>query len=267
LIDNPSYQDFATHDDSDYPELWDGCVGAWAPCLGPSGLRLHDLSGKASWGTLTGMDAADDWVVDSGRYALDFDGLNDNVPLPINGKNLLGLSIFFWVKPATTATFRTMISWQTPGLPGQPFVFVSQETSSVVRFYVDGNYRATSTYSAGVWQSFALTIGGDNLWRFYKNSAFIGSYQDDATRVFQDRAEVLYLGENTNVGYFLGAFDEMRVYNRPLSFAENNTLATSRGVAYTPRRRRRIYFSEPTFNAAWARGANQFIQPSLIGVA
>jgi len=76
---NPSWGDFATFDESAYPELWDGVVGAWCPSLGPTGLRLHDHSRRNNWGTLTNMDPATDWVVSGGQYALDFDGVNDYV--------------------------------------------------------------------------------------------------------------------------------------------------------------------------------------------
>ena len=40
----PSFQDYGTYDESAYPELWDGVVGYWAPCLGPTGTRLFDVS-------------------------------------------------------------------------------------------------------------------------------------------------------------------------------------------------------------------------------
>lgn len=75
----PSWQDFATHDESAFPELWDGVVGAWAPGLGPTGSRLHDMSRRSNWGTLTNMDNATDWVIDGGQYALDLDGTNDRI--------------------------------------------------------------------------------------------------------------------------------------------------------------------------------------------
>ncbi len=39
-MSRPSWQDFGTHDESAYPELWDGVVGAWCPSLGQTGLRL-----------------------------------------------------------------------------------------------------------------------------------------------------------------------------------------------------------------------------------
>ena len=56
-----------------YPELWRGCVGAWCPSLGPTGLTLRDWSGFGNHGTLTNMDPGTDWVLSGGRYALDFD--------------------------------------------------------------------------------------------------------------------------------------------------------------------------------------------------
>lgn len=36
-----------------YPELWKGCVGAWNPGLGVTGLTLRDQSGFGRHGTLT----------------------------------------------------------------------------------------------------------------------------------------------------------------------------------------------------------------------
>jgi hypothetical protein len=74
-----SWQHYGTYDESAHPDLWNGVVGYWAPCLGPTGLRLHDVSRYGNWGTLTNMDAASDWVIDGGQYALDFDGSNDLV--------------------------------------------------------------------------------------------------------------------------------------------------------------------------------------------
>lgn len=92
-------------DEAEYPELWQGLVGAWSPCLSPpGGTVLRDLSGRQNHGTLTNMDAATDWVTSGGRRALDFDGSNDYVEasnsesLKITGE----LSLFAWV--LTTAT-------------------------------------------------------------------------------------------------------------------------------------------------------------------
>jgi hypothetical protein len=56
-----------------YPELWRGCVGAWAPCLGPTGLTLRDWSGFGNHGTLTNGPT---WGPVGGRQALSFNGAN-----------------------------------------------------------------------------------------------------------------------------------------------------------------------------------------------
>ena len=110
-----SWQDYGTHDESAYPELWSGCVGAWAPCLGPTGTRLHDLSRYRNWGTLTNMDAATDWVVSGGRYALDFDGSNDYVSagnMPNLG-SIFDLTISFFLNvQASTAYFPIIEKYQ-----------------------------------------------------------------------------------------------------------------------------------------------------------
>jgi hypothetical protein len=99
LIDNPSWQHFATHERSAYPELWDGVRAYYAPCLGPSGTRLHDVSGLNNWGTLTNMDAATDWVVDGGRYALDFDGTNDRLDLASSVTFSGDFTLNIWIYP------------------------------------------------------------------------------------------------------------------------------------------------------------------------
>lgn len=100
----PSWQDFGTHDESIVPELWDGVVGAWAPCLGPTGSRLHDMSRRSNWGTLTSMDNATDWVVSDGQYALDiFDDQYVDAGT-LQGEPLsTPFSMSCWVKNMTSA--------------------------------------------------------------------------------------------------------------------------------------------------------------------
>jgi hypothetical protein len=53
---NPTYQSgfYAPgRGTAKYPELWDGCVGAWNPGLGNTGLSLRDWSGNGRNATLT----------------------------------------------------------------------------------------------------------------------------------------------------------------------------------------------------------------------
>lgn len=50
---------YATGESSRYPELWRGCIGAWAPFLGASGSRQHDLSRSRAWQNATSLPTYD----------------------------------------------------------------------------------------------------------------------------------------------------------------------------------------------------------------
>ena len=55
----PSWQDFGTYDESAYPQLWDGVIGAWCPFLGTTGSRQHDLSRSMNWQDATSLPTYD----------------------------------------------------------------------------------------------------------------------------------------------------------------------------------------------------------------
>ena len=69
--------------EAQYPRFFEGLAGAWCPSItGPTGLNLYNLQGRNNTGTLQNMDAPTDWVRSAGRYALDYDGINDWVSIP-----------------------------------------------------------------------------------------------------------------------------------------------------------------------------------------
>ena len=67
-----------------FPELWRGCIGAWCPVLGPTGLTLRDWSGYQNHGTLTNFTTSAAWTTLEGHHAIDPDGTNDFVSVPNN---------------------------------------------------------------------------------------------------------------------------------------------------------------------------------------
>ena len=150
IVDVPSWEHFGTHERSAYPELWDGVRLYLAPCLGPTGTRLADLSGPSSWGTLTNMDAATDWVVDGGRYALDFDGSNDLVDISFSAfAGVSNATISGWFRRTATSAFGPMFGTGQSGTAASRFN---------VLVWSDGNvYVATNS------NEFALFASNDLL--------------------------------------------------------------------------------------------------------
>ncbi len=64
--------------ESAWPQLWDGLVGAWVPSLGNTGGRLLDRSGRGNHGTISSAT----WTMTPRGTMLDYDETNDYVTLP-----------------------------------------------------------------------------------------------------------------------------------------------------------------------------------------
>lgn len=259
-MSRPSWQDFGTHDESAYPELWDGVIGAWAPCLGPTGSRLHDHSRMANWGTLTNMDPPTDWVVSDGQYALDFDGSNDYVDCRI--VYLVGdFTISLWMKSGNVAqTNRYLLASNSPGNVNQYaliYGYVSQSVEFFSNSFTGADPRTGSTIAIAdtAWHHIAYSYR-NGVWSGYRDGVEIFS----VLRVFALGLPLT----NVSIGAFAfgsnvlaGNLDDIKLRNRGLT-AQQAAMEyqLGRGGMYQRRRRSRIYLPQAGFQAAWARTSN-----------
>jgi hypothetical protein len=146
-------------DESASPHLWNGLVGAWMPSLGVTGDTLRDVSGNRNHGTLTGMDAATDWVATSKGLALDFDGTDDHVVIPTFGRDLTSQATVSCIfRPAVVdSTWRKAIiqpfttSWSPPYYRWQIGTYQNKLFCgfNVNNNYVTGHLPDTDTASSG----------------------------------------------------------------------------------------------------------------------
>ena len=256
-----SYQHYATHDESEFPHLWEGVVGAWAPCLGPSGTRLHDHSGRANWGTLTNMDAATDWVVDGGQYALDFDGSNDFVDFfsPTTGAHPLTISA--WAKQSANTADRHVIKFGTATLNNAFGIYRNAAANAIVAgLHANSVSEAilTGTFTnlfhvAATLTPDAVTITFNGQTTVTRSGTFSYSIGSTFGRIGSAQSGLVPWN---------GLIWEAVVWTRALNANEIRELyEIGRGGMYTPRRRRRAYSFGPSFQAVWARGSNVILQP------
>ena len=228
-----------------YPSLWKGCVGAWNPGLGPSGLTLRDWSGFGNNGTLTNGPF---WVASQGRYAMNFDGVDDFANLGSSSAINLKSDMTFsgWFKANGDYTTQ------------QAFIANSQVGTTA-------NYAVTFAFSDNKFE-FWNGAGGpnitsvrsisDNFWHYYAatRSGATGAWNlnlyIDGVLDKTGTASVNPSGGTTDIvsigrfggfsGYYLkGQLDDVRIYNRALSPQEIRTLADRRGIAYEMAARRR----------------------------
>ena len=236
MIPGSYYNGFAPRDRMPmYPSLWQGCVGAWAPCLGPTGLTLRDCSAYKNHGTLTNGPT---WQVSEGRYAINCDGSNDWVD--VGNAAFFGtlprVTISMWIK-ATAAPLQfdsiggcttTSDLWNN----GWGFYF---QSPTVLRFFVAS---WNTTFAASAATTFTNLVHVAGLWDGANARIFINGVEGTASSSVTSYASGVYgltIGKITTASElynFNGNIDDVRVYNRALSLSEIRLLASRRGIAY-----------------------------------
>jgi hypothetical protein len=250
---NKTLSRFATHDNSAYPQLWRGCVGAWCPSLGPSGSRLHDYSRRMAWGALTNMDVATDWVTSGGAYALDFDGVNDNVTTLSNfGPGAGPMSASYWYDGRSVLQFNMHVT-QRPasfnsavhtswGMGQGNYNFVASNTLRLgILLYSPSNYRVwfSDNNFCDVMRHYAFTTDGASIAVYVDGAAVTGTTTAVGTWPNMASTSAIAIGGSQDGTLATnGLIDDVRVYDRVLSQAEIRLLSRRRGIAFTSRTRR-----------------------------
>lgn len=246
---------YATGEQSRYPELWRGCVGAWAMCLGPTGTRLFDFSGRQNWGTLTNMDAATDWVVSGGQYALDFDGFDDVVQLSSIPDSPNQITATAWARQTVAISLAAYAVFSSTDSAGAVIPFQLESFQGRWGFiWGDGSYvRPAVSFDIvqNQWYHIALVRAGSTAnwsYRFFVDGI---ERLSGTTTVNPGASNPIAIGRNgnRNAQFFPGNIDDVRLYNRALSPAEIRLLASKRGIAYERQRRRRVNEQAAAANA------------------
>lgn len=238
-----------------YPQLWRGCVGAWAPCLGPTGRTLRDWSGFGRHGDLTNMEPGTDWVVNGGRYNLDHDGSNDYTRVSRGGANIYSdlvgdKTVCAWVKTSTPGTgYRTVIS------KDKTFAITIKDSVFITYDWAAASDRSSGVNVAdGVWHHLSVNVkagvtNGSTLFVDGKAAATI-TYLTQVGNATNDVSMMTGLDSTNNAAaeYPNGMIDDVRLYNRCLTDKETRLLAARRGIAYELAPRRRYAEQAAAFN-------------------
>ena len=283
----PSWGDFATHDESAYPHLWDGVVGAWCPSLGPTGLRLHDHSRRNNWGTLTNATVLTAWTVSRGQYALTLDGVNDVIDCGDVLNNVFvgtesRFSVFAWINVTTSQN--QFVASKIEGSPtaNRQWFLRANDDGLDFTWYGDLNafafrvMRHTRTFTTSGWVHIGVDFDATVASADAKARLYIDGVQVATTIPFSQGSPVsiqtgtarLAIGGAVTSGgtagsAFAGSVDDVVMYNRLLSANEIRRLyLLGRGGIYERRRRtlRRVGVEQgAAFKAYWARRNSQII--------
>lgn len=273
----PTASRWNTYSRSRYPALWNGCVAAWCPSLGPSGSRLHDYSRRNNWGTLTNMDPATDWVVSGGAYALDFDGSNDNVTtLSTFAPGAGPMTVAYWYDGRNTAQYNLHVT-QRPasfnssihscwGIGQGNYNIGPVNTLRIgVLLYTPGNYRVWFSDSnfCDKMRHYAFTTTGSAITVYVDGvevsgvTTALGNWPD-----IPATSAIAIGGSQDGTVATNGIIDDVRIYSRALHPEEWRLLARRRAIAYEPAYRPAYYTETDTGGATpwlYARRRSQII--------
>lgn len=228
--------------DMQYPELWDGCIGAWCPALGPTGLSLIDWSGFQNHGVLTNFSgSAAAWLLQSGYWAIDPDGTNDFVSVANHGIHNPGdrMSVAAWIYlDAAPGANGGVVSKSAATSNGWALYVGNSGGNLMTNFGIHSTtFTATSsssTFPAGALTHLCGTYDGTTLRVFVNGrqngngSAKTGSITTSSTALSIGN---LYAASQPINGK---VFDVM-LWNRALTAQEIATLAIEPATAYLPR--------------------------------
>ena len=211
--------------ESAHPELWRGLVGAWVPALGYQGDILHDLSGNGNNGTIISSL----WRAHDTGHALELDGIDDYVDLPVAAVNeaasdsLFSYVIYFEAKNTSDRQIvmaatdqngfgdsNTILEMNIGRSSGEGEVLVKRDDFSIVTQITTG------------WQAWVCAVT-PNGFKFYINGTLVG---ESTGNVFGSTTQFRIGRPADNVRYLDGSVGMAGLYNRALTGVEAASLST-----------------------------------------
>ena len=222
-----------------------GLVGYWSfeDCRGATST---DMSGSGNTGSLTNFalsTSTSNWVTGNAAKrgcALNFDGSNDYVALPVNSNyGAVGdVTVSMWIKPTDYVSSNNYILDTRSNGGNSNGIAVYRNSQNVINFYIQtGTYpadpattkSATVTMNAGVWIHI-VAIRSGTAYRIYANGVQSGTDSAGTGSTFSLLDVGGRIGTYSNgTGAFVwnGSLDDVRIYNRALSPTEITALYNS----------------------------------------
>lgn len=158
--------------------------------------------------------------------ALEFDGVNDYINIgSITGYSSSTATISAWIYPKSSSTHKVI--WSNLDDDNNGLFLFMQLTDN--KLSVNGEEGGHSSVSTGgtetiqldQWTHVVLTLDSNN----YKAKIYINGILVSSTNYLDTTANTHYIGTyNSNILFFKGKIDEVRIYNKALTDTEVQTL-------------------------------------------
>lgn len=238
----PSLSDFATGYNSAYPELWENCVGAWAPSLGPTGDIIPDRTELTRAATVINPTPGTNYEVNGGAYCFNANpSTSTYVQTDLNRANTVtALTWTWWGRLHSGGAFYVSDLTSSRGMGVD-----NLGTILYLNYPGAANYAQIALDVRGRWVHYAYRFDGNAGTDAERIQLFVDGTQRTLTYIGATPTSLLTTTEPLQIGrrpYSVtitpGLWDDFRAYSVALDPARIRLLASQRGIAYTPRRRR-----------------------------
>lgn len=204
-----------------FPFLWDGCVAAYAPCLGITGLILPDLSGQMSNPTISNSSQ----FLWEKRFSLWTVGTRETAGYFISRiPQLQDFTFCFWsVMNTSTADTFYPLYWDATN-------------DHIYRNYNQIRIRIAGSELSRVFDDSATSINHfsfrrrNGIFGIYRNGTLLENEAGLTTSLTSASSPVFLRGAGSITNF--GNIDDFRIYSRALTAKEMKTLSLRRGIAY-----------------------------------
>jgi hypothetical protein len=202
-------------------------IAAWVPSRDTAGTgttTLTDLTGNGFNGTLTNMDAATDWIADTGAggvRALDFDGVNDWVNLAGTFALTTAMSVSMWLRFSAFNADQRLLERDIVGGADDFSIFMFSTTGRMnLRFDAQiGLVSAGNAIPLNTW-THVLCIGNGTNITVYINGVSVLSQTVTAINMTGGTGGMRIGKSHVSGQYFSGRMDDWRVWNVPLDASD-----------------------------------------------
>ena len=149
--------------------------------------------------------------------SLDFDGTDDYMVSDLDKSQFTTtneITISITCKQTTGSTGVGVLQFGLNLTEGTPWILFHRSGASI-KWYVDGNYRMSQSYTVGQISNYTLTYSS-NLWSCYKDGIFDTSYSGG---IGSDGGEKFFIGTGYSGRCSMNTYNTL-IYNRALSAAE-----------------------------------------------
>lgn len=232
-----------------YPELWRGCVGAWNPGLGPTGLTLRDWSANKTHGTLTNGPT---WTISTGKVGISADGVDDHIAITRLSVLDAPYTVSAWVTVRTLNVSNNTTFCQTAT---QEFGFNSTSSGGTLYTRRNGVYNPVGTGPSvtaflGLPVHVCVTLSAAKTVAYYVNgrSAITFGSSNMSGYDVTIPASMRFISTGLSTRVFDGVLHDSALYSRALSPSEVCLLASRPGISYEIATRRRSSVQVAGFN-------------------